>query len=133
MLLENPMTGYMNDIIFTRILGHEEIEEGSYWVDAVQCWVCNKWNKVIFSFHEDKDKAIFQQKLSNIENLQQKIHSCVEQGIEKSRAANKADEFDRDIESIMIDDHKSEHSSIIEAPEADEGGLEITGSIKKQR
>ncbi len=23
--LENPMTGYMNDVIFTRILGHDDI------------------------------------------------------------------------------------------------------------
>jgi hypothetical protein len=24
-LLENPMTGYMNDIIFSRVLGHDDI------------------------------------------------------------------------------------------------------------
>lgn len=26
LLIENPMTGYMNDVIFTRILGHDDIE-----------------------------------------------------------------------------------------------------------
>ncbi len=35
LLVENPMTGYMNEIIFSRILGHDEIEEGTFWVDAV--------------------------------------------------------------------------------------------------
>ena len=28
LLVENPMTGYMNEIIFSRVLGHEEIEQG---------------------------------------------------------------------------------------------------------
>ena len=35
MLIENPMTGYMNEMVFSRILGHDGIEEGSYWVDTV--------------------------------------------------------------------------------------------------
>ena len=36
MLLENPMTGYMNEIIFSRILGHDEIPnaEGKDWKDC---------------------------------------------------------------------------------------------------
>ena len=40
LLMENPMTGYMQEIIFTRVLGHEDIQEGTFWVDTVQCWVC---------------------------------------------------------------------------------------------
>lgn len=32
--MENPMTGYMNEAIFTRILGHDDIEDGSYWTDT---------------------------------------------------------------------------------------------------
>ena len=58
LLVENPMTGYMNEIIFSRILGHEEIEEGAFWVDTVQCWVCQKWDKIIFSYNET-DKEVF--------------------------------------------------------------------------
>jgi hypothetical protein len=34
LLLENPMTGYMNDIIFSRILGCEEVEQGYVWKDC---------------------------------------------------------------------------------------------------
>ena len=36
LLLENPMTGYMNDVIFTRIIGPKEIvEEGpTQWKDT---------------------------------------------------------------------------------------------------
>ena len=34
LLSENPMNGYMNKTIFTRILGHDEIEQGHYWVDT---------------------------------------------------------------------------------------------------
>lgn len=59
LLMENPMTGYMQEIIFTRILGHEEIEEGTYWVDTVQCWVCQKWDKVIFKYDDRGDKDFF--------------------------------------------------------------------------
>ena len=50
-LMENPMTGYMNETIFTRILGHEDIEEGSYWTDTTQCWICHKWNKVTLAYN----------------------------------------------------------------------------------
>ena len=58
LLVENPMTGYMNEIIFSRVLGHDEIEEGTFWVDTVQCWVCHKWNKVVFQYDEN-DKEVF--------------------------------------------------------------------------
>lgn len=51
LLLENPMTGYMNEIIFSRVLGHDEIEEGHFWVDSVQCWFCSKWNKCLINLH----------------------------------------------------------------------------------
>ena len=50
-LMENPMTGYMNETIFTRILGHDDIEEGSYWTDTTQCWICHKWNKVTLAYN----------------------------------------------------------------------------------
>ena len=40
LLVENPMTGYMNEIVFSRILGHDDIEQGAYWVDGTQCWLC---------------------------------------------------------------------------------------------
>ena len=55
LLLENPMTGYMQEIIFSRILGHEEIEQGTYWVDTVQCWVCHKWDKCTFKIDDAED------------------------------------------------------------------------------
>ena len=37
LLLENPMTGYMNEVIFTRILGgkeNDDIEHGKVWKDC---------------------------------------------------------------------------------------------------
>jgi hypothetical protein len=45
LLLENPMTGYMNEIIFTRILGNDDILAGHVWKDCSECWVCDKWDK----------------------------------------------------------------------------------------
>ena len=58
-LMENPMTGYMNEAIFTRILGHDDIEEGSYWTDCTQCWICHKWDKVSLAYNPVSDKEIF--------------------------------------------------------------------------
>lgn len=40
MLVENPMAGYMNEVIFTRILGSDEIEQANYWQDCSLCYVC---------------------------------------------------------------------------------------------
>ena len=45
LLQDNPMTGYMEKIIFTRVLGMDEIEDGEIWKDTSQCWVCEKWAK----------------------------------------------------------------------------------------
>jgi len=63
LLVENPMTGYMNEIIFSRILGHDEIEEGTFWVDTTQCWVCQKWDKVTIEYNEKDDIGVFVQKI----------------------------------------------------------------------
>lgn len=45
LMLENPMTGYMNELIFTRVLGSTEIFQGNVWKDCSQCYICEKWNK----------------------------------------------------------------------------------------
>ena len=63
------MTGYMNEIIFSRVFGHDEMEEGTYWTDTTQCWVCLKWNKVTLAYHMTNDKEIFTQKVQQIDNL----------------------------------------------------------------
>lgn len=34
LLMDNPMTGYTEKVIFTRILGHEEIEDSEVWKDT---------------------------------------------------------------------------------------------------
>ena len=79
------MTGYMNEIIFSRVLGHDEIEEGDFWVDSTQCWVCRKHNKVTLAYHLNDDSQIFQQKVVQIDQLQQTIEHKVQQMINKER------------------------------------------------
>jgi len=64
MLAENPMTGYMNSVVFTRVLGHDDIEQGQYWMDCSQCWICAKWDKISIAYTEQDDKAIFNQKVT---------------------------------------------------------------------
>jgi len=68
------MTGYMNHIIFTRVLGHEDTQEGHYWTDANQCWICCKWNKIEIAFHPIKDRREFTMKVQNLEDLK---YNCV--------------------------------------------------------
>ena len=58
LLLENPMTGYMNEIIFTRVLGVDDIYQGGLWKDTSQCWVCEKWDKTKIKY-SDNDKKLF--------------------------------------------------------------------------
>lgn len=44
------MQGFLKELVFARYLGHEEIENGLYWRDCNQCWVCEKWDKVKIDF-----------------------------------------------------------------------------------
>ena len=59
LLLENPMTGYMNEIIFSRILGHDDISQGWQWKDCSECWICQKWDKTKIHYH-DTDRRLMQ-------------------------------------------------------------------------
>ena len=71
------MTGYMNEIIFSRVLGHDEIEEGSFWVDTTQCWVCHKHNKITLAYNLEEDREIFFQKVTQVDRLKLTIDRCV--------------------------------------------------------
>ena len=52
LMLENPMTGYMNEVIFTRIIGPKDMEEegAGKWKDSSQCYICEKWDKQTFVY-----------------------------------------------------------------------------------
>ena len=73
LLLENPMTGYMQEMIFSRILGHDEIEEGAYWIDSTDCWVCGKWNKTKIEFDLTKDDKLFATSVGKLRSLNKLI------------------------------------------------------------
>lgn len=40
-------------MIFTRILGQEDIEDGEVWRDCNQCWICQKWKKHQITFKQE--------------------------------------------------------------------------------
>ena len=69
-LLENPMTGYMNDVIFSRIIGPREIEEEgpTRWKDTSQCYICEMWDKTTFAYH-DNDHKLMQKNVSRLSEL----------------------------------------------------------------
>ena len=52
-LMENPMQPYMNNVVFTRILGNDDIEDSETWRDCTQCWICEKWNKNKIEFKQE--------------------------------------------------------------------------------
>ena len=54
LLLENPMAGYMNQVVFTRVLGQsDEIDGAEVWKDCNQCWICEKWKKTRIEYYSD--------------------------------------------------------------------------------
>jgi hypothetical protein len=69
LLLENPMTGYMNEIIFTRVLGKDDlIWKGKLWKDTSQCWVCEKWDLAKITYSET-DNRIMKQNIDKLKEL----------------------------------------------------------------
>eukprot|EP00347_Sterkiella_histriomuscorum_P011119 403373687 len=71
-LLANPMQGFLKDLIFARYLGHTDIENGQYWRDCNQCWVCEKWDKVKVDFQfNDAIEDLKFQKIQDFLSAQQ--------------------------------------------------------------
>ena len=102
LLVENPMTGYMHEVIFSRILGHDEIEQGQYWQDSTQCWVCQKWNKIVINYHLHDDKVVFRQKIHQIENLHLTISRCVKEKYDEHRYGKKTKTPELEMEVVKV-------------------------------
>lgn len=73
LLIENPMTGFMNEIIYSRILGHDEIEQSNYWNDTTQCYICQKWQKLTINFDPRVDNSKWSQKITQVNTLKNTI------------------------------------------------------------
>lgn len=37
-------------MIFSRILGHDDIAGSGEWIESSECWICNKWAKETVNF-----------------------------------------------------------------------------------
>ena len=121
LLVENPMTGYMNEVVFTRILGHDDVEQGQFWADGTQCWVCQKWNKVQIAYHLHDDKSMFHQKVYRIQNLHDTVNEIVKQELEHEK---KYGFKDRSLEMEVIE--------IPEFKDPDDSSSITTPGAKKQ-
>ena len=64
------MADYMNSLVLSRTLGHDDIEQGSYWTDSTMCWICSRWNKLDVSYHHVKDKETFAERVDKLTQLQ---------------------------------------------------------------
>lgn len=82
LLIENPMTGYMNEIIFSRILGMDDIEQGNFWVDTTLCYICNKWNKATIQVDPRVDQGRWATKITQIENTQEMVEQLSSKKVE---------------------------------------------------
>ncbi len=76
LLLENPMTGYMNEVIFTRILGNDDIDNGHLWKDCSQCYICEKWDKTQIVYNENDSQVM----KDNTDKLE-KLHDVLQQTV----------------------------------------------------
>ena len=112
------MTGYMNEIIWTRVLGHNEIETGMFWSDGTQCWICSKWNKLMIQYDFYSDEKAFIQRIQQIENLHSAVDNCVRLKQEPDVYVDKSGHnLKGELETIRSDGYNSDDSLIQEAPE----------------
>lgn len=88
------MTGYMNEVIFSRILGHDDIEQGNYWADTNLCYICHRWDKIQILFDDRTDTSAWTHKITQITNLKRTIESLKEEKreAEKVKAAKLAEQ-----------------------------------------
>ena len=48
----------MNDIIFSRYIGHDDILMGEQLKDCSECWICKKWSKQRIVFHPEDEEIM---------------------------------------------------------------------------
>ena len=78
-LLENPMAGYMSQVVFTRVLGaSDEIGGAEVWKDCNQCWVCEKWKKTRVEYYPDY-KSYMRQNITKLSELDEVVKACLDE------------------------------------------------------
>ena len=91
LLIENPMTGYMNEIIFSRILGNDDIEQGAFWCDTTICYICARWQKQVISVDPRVDNPKWANKIKMINRVETTVDKLSNQAIEAERAKIRAE------------------------------------------
>lgn len=86
LLIENPMTGYMNEIIFSRILGNDDIEQGAFWCDTTICYICARWQKQVISVDPRVDNPKWANKIKMINRVESTVDKLSTEAIEAERA-----------------------------------------------
>ena len=76
-LMDNPMTAYMSQVVFTRILGNDDIEGSETWRDCTQCWVCEKWSKSRIDFKTEY-VGFMRQKIDRLHELHDVLERCLD-------------------------------------------------------
>ncbi|CDW71199.1 UNKNOWN [Stylonychia lemnae] len=75
--------------IFSRILGHLEIQNAHKWVERDECWICNKWQYVLIIWSEGVSDLLYEHKpakyLQQHENLIKKSNPLVENIYENTK------------------------------------------------
>jgi len=49
---QNPMNGFLKEVIFTRYIGHHEVDSHEVWRDCSQCWICEHWAKATVQYYD---------------------------------------------------------------------------------
>lgn len=96
------MTGYMNEIIYSRILGHDEIEQGNYWSDTTMCYICQRWSKQVITYDPRVDVSKWSQKITQVNTLKDTIDNLYSQAEEVETVKEAAREAER-IETLKFE------------------------------
>ena len=69
-------TGSQN-LVFTRILGHEDIEHSETWKDAGGCWICERCSKVRIEW-QPEDEIIMRDNIERLDQLKKHVAGCLQ-------------------------------------------------------
>ena len=122
----------MNEIVFTRILGHDETQEGHYWVDTNQCLYCEKWNMITIKFHPQNDRKYFSKKRERMEKLMVNIQNLVRKSIEDDGMWDEVIDDIDELEELGKMMNKSMAETLRSLPEVSEKAASVIEEESKE-
>lgn len=71
-MLKNPMANMQAEVIFSRVLGTNDIQNAEVWIDSNQCYICDRWCKTRIEYKEN-DENVMKQNINRVLELDEVI------------------------------------------------------------